>query len=198
MMAGPVSGYLSDKLGSRITAVTGGLLCILGLIISSVAHNMETIIFSFGILFGVGSCFVYVTGNLVVSQHFAKWRSLAIGIVIAADGVGGFAISPIVEALLEIHNWRTTFQILAALTATAVVAPLVYSKKVYATDIKTDSDDPRGRAASVKRRSEVRVNVKKQKDYCSVWKNAVFTIVTISSAVASFSQNIPMVHMVSS
>lgn len=194
MMAGPVSGYLCDKLGCRLTAVAGAVLCILGLICSSIAHNIEFIIFSFGILFGMGSCFIYVTGNLVVSQYFTKWRSLVLGIVIAADGGGGFAMSPVVESFLDLYGWRVTLRILASIVTIALVFPLVYSQNVKPSDVKSDLDKPR---VGVKSSFKTRVISRMPKNYCSVWRNLVFVFVTISSAVASFSQNIPVVHMVS-
>ena len=197
MLAGPVSGYLCDKVGCRVTAVTGAVLCIVGLVISSTAQSIELIIFSFGILFGVGSCFTYVSGNLVVSQYFTKWRSLVLGIVIAADGAGGFAMSPVVERLLKSFGWRITLRIMASMVTVSLLFPLVYSPNVKTSEVKCEKGMAQHSTVHVKTNLESKNIARRLKDYCSVWGNLVFALVSISSAVASFSENVPVVHMVS-
>ncbi|KAI8599728.1 major facilitator superfamily domain-containing protein, partial [Dissophora ornata] len=54
-----------------------------------------------GVLFGIGASLAYYPAIAVPSQYFVKNRGLAIGIAVSGTGLGGFALAPLTNALID-------------------------------------------------------------------------------------------------
>jgi MFS family permease len=66
-----------------------------------------------GVLFGVGASLAYYPAIAVPSQYFVKHRGLAIGIAVSGTGLGGFALAPLTNALINMVDIFWTLRILA-------------------------------------------------------------------------------------
>lgn len=62
--------------------------------------------FFYGVLGGIGFCFIYMPSVIIVGYYFEKWRPLATGIALCGSGIGCFVMAPISTYLIETYGWR--------------------------------------------------------------------------------------------
>ena len=107
------AGRLQDKKGPFIASVAGGLLVSLGFFLSAYTTSLGWIIFSFGVLGGLGNGFGYATPIPVMAKWFPDKRGLAVGLAVAGYGGGSAIFGPLALSwLIPAYGWRATFQIL--------------------------------------------------------------------------------------
>jgi MFS family permease len=96
------AGRIQDKLSPRITAVIGGVLTGLGLILTSFSTAWISWIMGFGILMGMGLGFGYASATPPAIKWFppAKTGMIA-GIVVAGFGLASVYIAPLATFLIE-------------------------------------------------------------------------------------------------
>ncbi|MCM2286484.1 MAG: OFA family MFS transporter [Desulfobacula sp.] len=96
------AGRIQDKLSPRITAVIGGVLTGLGLILISFSTAWISWIIGFGILTGMGLGFGYASATPPAIKWFppAKTGMIA-GIVVAGFGLASVYIAPLATFLIE-------------------------------------------------------------------------------------------------
>jgi len=96
------AGRVQDKLSPRITAVIGGILTGLGLIIISFSTAWISWIIGFGVLMGMGLGFGYASATPPAIKWFppAKTGMIA-GIVVAGFGLASVYIAPLAIFLIE-------------------------------------------------------------------------------------------------
>jgi len=107
-----LAGRLQDKLSPRITAVIGGLLTGLGLIIISFSTAWVSWIIGFGILMGMGLGFGYASATPPAIKWFppAKTGMIA-GIVVAGFGLASVYIAPLAIFLIEKYGLSQSMMI---------------------------------------------------------------------------------------
>jgi len=115
-------GNLSDRFGTRLVALTGGVLLGLGLVLSSLVTALWQFYVNFGLLVGLGVSAFYVPLTSTVTRWFPANRGLAAGIVSAGNGFGLLVISPLSRWLISTFDWRTAMLLLGNL-AWLVVLP---------------------------------------------------------------------------
>jgi MFS family permease len=97
------AGRLQDRLGPRIVATAGAVLCGLGLIVSSLgkADIIWPLIVGFGILAGTGIGLGYAAATPAAIKWFgAEKKGLITGIVVAGFGLAPVYIAPLSKSLL--------------------------------------------------------------------------------------------------
>jgi MFS transporter, MCT family, solute carrier family 16 (monocarboxylic acid transporters), member 14 len=67
----------------------------------------------YGVMGGIGFCFIYMPSVIIVGYYFEKWRPLATGIALCGSGVGTFILAPISTQLIENYGWRNSLLIQA-------------------------------------------------------------------------------------
>src|SRR6266404_7763347 len=122
----PFSGRLCDRFGSAPTIAGGGVVYVLGMIVTATMHDGFMLILG-NILVGIGlsaATFGPVLGVILRVAPPAK-QALAIGICSAGGSFGQFFIVPM-AAVLQRHfgDWRPTMLALTALAFLIVVLPL--------------------------------------------------------------------------
>lgn len=60
----------------------------------------------YGVMGGIGFCFIYMPSVIIVGYYFEKWRPLATGIALCGSGVGTFIMAPISKFLISQFKWR--------------------------------------------------------------------------------------------
>lgn len=101
-----LGGYLCRRFGSRIAAVTGGLLyCgFVALTTITVNKGFMYVVLSYGFLAYLGVGIAYVTPVHEVLRWFPKKKGLAIGIVLSGYGLSAMVFSPLQTYILNPSN----------------------------------------------------------------------------------------------
>ena len=79
-LASPIAALVCARIGCRWTVVIGGLMCGLGLVISSFSSSLLMMYFTYSSLFGLGTAVLHIPSLLIVQRYFHKRRSFATGI----------------------------------------------------------------------------------------------------------------------
>jgi MFS family permease len=116
----PLSGRLADRFGSAWTIAGGGVVYVLGMVVTAIMHDGFMLILG-NVLVGIGlsaASFGPVLGVVLRVAPPAK-QALAVGICSAGGSFGQFFIVPLAAVLQNwFGDWRPTMW---ALTAIAVV-----------------------------------------------------------------------------
>lgn len=80
---GPITSGLSERYGCKVVAFLGGLLCFLGLLLTSFVSDLSKLYLTYGVLWGIGSSFCYFPTLTVPGEYFCQRLSLVNGIVTA-------------------------------------------------------------------------------------------------------------------
>jgi len=115
-------GSLSDRYGTRVVVLSGGVLLGLGLL----AASQATTLLQFQVLFGgvvglaAGSLFAPMTAT--VTRWFTRNRSLAVALVSAGLGLGSTTVAPLARWIISGYDWRAAMLVLGVL-ALALIVP---------------------------------------------------------------------------
>ena len=118
-----VWGNLSDRFGPRPIVLIGSVALAAALVLASRATSLVEFQLIFGLVVGGATAAIFAPMMACVTGWFDTHRSLAVSLVSAGMGMAPMTMSPLAARLISNHDWRTSFQILAALAA-AVMIPV--------------------------------------------------------------------------
>jgi MFS family permease len=122
----PFSGRLCDRFGSAPTIAAGGLVYVLGMVVTALMHDGFMLILG-NILVGVGlsaATFGPVLGVILRVAPVEK-QALAVGLCSAGGSFGQFFIVPLAAVLQNYFgDWRPTMWALTALAALMILLPI--------------------------------------------------------------------------
>ncbi len=111
-----LAGRLQDKLGPFKISMVGCILLTIGFLLSARTTSLPYLIFTFGILVGIGNGFGYATPIPVMAKWFPDKRGLAVGLAVAGYGGGSAIFGPLANLwLIPKYGWRPTFVILGVI-----------------------------------------------------------------------------------
>jgi OFA family oxalate/formate antiporter-like MFS transporter len=110
-----LAGRMQDKLGPFKVSMIGCILLTVGFLLSAKTTSLGYIIFTFGILGGIGNGFGYATPIPVMAKWFPDKRGLAVGLAVAGYGGGSAIFGPVATKLITAYGWRTTFAVLGVI-----------------------------------------------------------------------------------
>jgi OFA family oxalate/formate antiporter-like MFS transporter len=111
-----LAGRLQDKLGPFRISMVGCILLTVGFLLSARTTSLGYLIFTFGILVGIGNGFGYATPIPVMAKWFPDKRGLAVGLAVAGYGGGSAIFGPVAASwLIPTYGWRTTFAVLGVI-----------------------------------------------------------------------------------
>jgi MFS family permease len=116
-------GALSDRYGTRVVVLCGGVLLGLGLVTASQAATLLQFQLLFGILVGLAAGSFYAPLTATTTRWFTRNRSLAVALVSAGIGLGSMTVAPLARWLITTYEWRMAMLLLGDL-AWLVVIPL--------------------------------------------------------------------------
>ena len=124
----PLSTSLSERFGCRVVTISGGLTCILAMVLSSFYTSILHLYFTHGVLWGVGLSLSYFPSFLIVAQHFknSKRLSLATGIITFGGSLGTLTLSPGLQWMFNRFGLSTSFRILAAVHVVIIVCGTLF------------------------------------------------------------------------
>ena len=126
----PTSGGLLNRFGIRTSTILGCLLCSSALAMGSFVPTIVTLFVAFSLPFGLGLGLIYITFPVVATHYFIKRRSIALGFLMAGQGIGTMILSPTLQALVDAFDWRNTFRGFAGLLAIASVTGWLLHKRI--------------------------------------------------------------------
>ena len=192
----PLTSALVNQLGCRLTAIIGGLCCVSGLLLSSVASSVYIMYVTYSVLFGFGGSCLYLSSYVITSQYFVKNRSIATGITASGSGIGVLSVAPMLQALLDSFDWRKTYRITAGIISVVCVVCLTFDLTV-AKRGENSIDDRKCEEQEMSHEQGEQVLREKKKWFdLSVFKEKVFVVLTLCNTVASIGHNTPRLHLV--
>ncbi|KXS11607.1 MFS general substrate transporter [Gonapodya prolifera JEL478] len=111
----PLTGRFADVYGYRTALYVGLVIQALGLLTGSFATSIYHLLPTQGFLYGVGMCISYPPCVGAVTQWHKKLRGVAVGLAVSGAGIGGFAIGPLVQVLIDSVGWRNSLRVMAAI-----------------------------------------------------------------------------------
>src|SRR5215468_6804980 len=122
----PLSGRLCDRFGSAPTIAAGGVIYVLGMVVTATMHDGSMLILG-NILVGIGlsaATFGPVLGVVLRVAPPAK-QALAVGLCSAGGSFGQFFIVPLAAVLQNYFgDWRPTMWALTALAMLMILLPI--------------------------------------------------------------------------
>lgn len=122
----PLSSALCQKFSCRAVVFAGGVFCALGMTLSYFATSLVHLLFTFGILTGIGGGLSTTPGIVIVSQYFDKHRALANGICVSGTAAGSFILPVLIKHLAEKFGFHGTILILGGCMLHVCVSATLY------------------------------------------------------------------------
>lgn len=113
---GPVAGLSVARFGARKIMVSFNAIASLGLFGMSLVQELWQIYLFFGFMAGLGIAFgEFIPITTVINHWFIRRRSIAMGLLFASGGVGGFVLPPMISRIISGLGWRWAWVFLAGL-----------------------------------------------------------------------------------
>ncbi|TDH59478.1 MFS transporter [Dankookia rubra] len=115
-------GWVSDRYGSRIVGIAGGVLLGIGLVLASRATSLLAFQLAYGLFLGTAVGAFFAPMMATASAWFDRQRALAVSLVSAGLGMAPVTVAPFAQWLLSGHDWRAA-QLVIGLVAWVVLLP---------------------------------------------------------------------------
>lgn len=120
-LATVLGGRIQDRFGPRAGAIMGGILLGVGMILSSLAQSVTTLILSYGVISGIGIGFAYVCPISAGVKWFPDKRGLITGLAVAGFGAGALIVGPLAARLIGTAGVFPTFRYLGIAYVVVVI-----------------------------------------------------------------------------
>ena len=113
---GPAAGFSVARFGARRVMVLFNLMATFGLFGMSVVRELWQVYLFFGVMAGLGIAFAeFIPITTVINNWFIRRRSVALGLLFASGGLGGFVLPPLISLLIAGLGWRRAWVWLAVI-----------------------------------------------------------------------------------
>ncbi|MBK1658744.1 MFS transporter [Paracraurococcus ruber] len=171
-LSSPLTGHLTDRLGSRRMVLLGGCLLALGLALSAQAQSLWQVVLLYGVVMTVGANFVgMVVFVPVIARLFTARRGMAVSVLQSANGAGRAVSAPAAQALVDGIGWRHSYLLLAGILAALVPLAGFFPK---------ERQDPPAAAGTVPPRDWT------LREAASTWRFWVLGLVYALTSIGSF------------
>ena len=111
-----LTGYLNDRFGAKVVLLLGASLAGTAFAISIVAKSPFQLMISFGVMFGVATCFLsQITALCLLVKLPSQVSSTVFGVVGSGPAVGSLILAPSVGKIINIAGWRPAMGFIAGL-----------------------------------------------------------------------------------
>ncbi|XP_072021549.1 monocarboxylate transporter 13-like [Amphiura filiformis] len=139
-LAGPFASIFVNKFGCRITTLMGGLLLSTGMMLASFANSTTVLFLFLGVLTGIGASLVFLSVPIILSQHFTKHYSTAVGIAYTGCSIGVSVFPLLTTKLISVYGWNGAILLQGALSLNIVLMGMLFKHKPPKHQRKTVSD----------------------------------------------------------
>ncbi|XP_045201857.2 monocarboxylate transporter 12-like [Mercenaria mercenaria] len=124
-LLGPIVSVAMDMYSCRLCIVFGGFLLSSSYFISFFANSIDMLIFTFGIIGGIGNSFAFIPLPIMLAYYFRKWRNIVIALSQTTIGISMFIASPFIVSLLETYGLKGSFLIVSGFVSHVCVCGLI-------------------------------------------------------------------------
>jgi len=117
----PISGWLSDRWGSRTVVTAGGVILGTALALTGQVASLSQYYLCFGLLGAAGIAGMLIPSTTIVTRWFVRSRGTAMGVLSTGPG-SGLVLYPLNAWLIATFGWRTAMVIFGAFVAAATVS----------------------------------------------------------------------------
>ncbi len=116
-IASPLAGMFIARYGVRRAIVIGNIACLVSFVILGFHSQLWQLYLAYGAIFGLGFCLGGILPmTTLVNNWFVKKRSLALSLLMAAGGLGGFVTVQFLMELILKRGWQSAYLMIAGLT----------------------------------------------------------------------------------
>ncbi|XP_045210169.2 monocarboxylate transporter 5-like [Mercenaria mercenaria] len=124
----------------RALLFVGSIITCIAYIITSQATDIRLLLFSHGVLQGVGAGFMQPTALTMVSLYFEKRRGLANSIAVSGGPVGGLLFAPLITKLLSAYGYQGCVLVLAGILLNGCVSGALFRPILFYKQHKINED----------------------------------------------------------
>jgi MFS family permease len=118
----PIAGFYIVRIGPRLATVIGGIIVGLGYILSSFTTQIGALVFTYGMVAGIGVGIVYGVPMVIAARWFPDKKGLAVGLTIVGFGLSPLITAPLANYLIATYTVRPTLRILGIAFTVIIVA----------------------------------------------------------------------------
>lgn len=123
-LLGPVVGLSIGQFGPKKNIIYSNILAALGLIGLSQVTALWHVYLFYGFMGGLGIAFgEFIPMTTIITNWFNQKRSMAMGLLFASGGIGGFVLPPLISLLISEVGWRSAWIFLGCLHFLLTVFP---------------------------------------------------------------------------
>jgi MFS family permease len=124
----PIAGFYIPRVGTQKMTAIGGIIVGLGYILASFSPQIETIIFTYGVIAGTGVGIAYGVPMAVVARWFPDKKGLAVGLTIIGFGLSPLITAPLANQLISQYSVRPTLRFLGIIFTIIIVVIAIAMK----------------------------------------------------------------------
>ncbi|MEB3160617.1 MAG: OFA family MFS transporter, partial [Synechocystis sp.] len=129
----PIAGFYIVRVGPRLTTAIGGIIVGLGYILSSFTTQISALVFTYGMIVGIGVGIVYGVPMVIAARWFPDKKGLAVGLTIVGFGLSPLITAPLANYLIATYTVRPTLRILG-IAFTAIIVAIAWVMKLPPDD----------------------------------------------------------------
>ena len=123
-------GILIDRFGPRWLIPAGALWLSGFLLLVSKANTLPQFYFGYGLGAAIGISFMgFIPHATILPRWFVKRRGLAVGIAMSGIGIGMLVIPPLMQHIIQLHDWRFAYRVLALLVLAAIPLNIIFQRR---------------------------------------------------------------------
>jgi MFS family permease len=130
-------GALSDRFGTRVVILSGGLLLGVGAVTASRAATLGQFQIFFGVLVGLAAGSFYTPLIATTTRWFTRNRSLAVALVSAGLSLGSTIMGPLARWMTTSYDWRTAMLVIGDLAWLLIIPAALLVREPAASRAKS-------------------------------------------------------------
>ena len=136
----PMSGWLVDRIGSRLILVVGGIIIATACIYLSAVQTLLGFYTAFTLARAAELGPIGVGTSTAIGKWFLRYRGRATGLIFFAESAGIMALAPIVQMVISIGGWRMAWIVLGVWMFAIGVVPAALFIRRQSEDIGLSVD----------------------------------------------------------
>ncbi|XP_064827792.1 monocarboxylate transporter 8-like isoform X1 [Oncorhynchus masou masou] len=194
-LCSPLVSIVTDHVGCRVTAICGALVAFLGLLTSSFTMSLGLWYFTYGVLFGCGSSFVFLPSLVTLGHYFPQRLGLVNGVVMAGSSVFSISLPALLEEVGTPLGLSTTFQILSALMLIQAALAFSFCSRLYHRNLPTNT----AQLSSTNLSSGWQQGLTQTRRYCNlgVFHLPNYRVWAFGVATAMLGNSVPYIYLMS-
>jgi len=188
-------GRLTDRYSPRIAVSISSVIGFVGYGLSALVQTRWHLLITYSLLFGIGMAGSYVPTTITVRRWFHRKAGLAMGITVAAVGVGSFVFAPVTRVLIDVLGWRLTYLVIGAvgMLTVPIFTFLVLRREPRDIGLQPDGIVDNSYPTSELEKSQGYRDILRQRNFWALSFSYCFALggaYTITTHIAAFAQDI--------